>query len=73
MGEFWEHYLEILSNPAHLAVELTIFLLIDVLILGLAWPLFKRHCTKTAKVAAERAAKEEHKKIDTEHGLCPHD
>src|SRR4029079_17785727 len=38
----WEAYLALLREPAHLLVELTFFVIIDVLILGVAWPLARR-------------------------------
>lgn len=37
-----ETYLDLLSDPAHWAFELTLMLLFDGLLLGLAWPLVKR-------------------------------
>lgn len=42
MNEFWHHYAEILSDPAHLAVEVTLMLIVDGLVLGLLWPFAKR-------------------------------
>ena len=39
---FFAEYWEILSNPAHLSVEITLMFLIDVLLLGLLWPLVRR-------------------------------
>lgn len=60
MEEFLHHYHEILTDPAHLAVELTLMLLVDVLFLGLIWPLVRR------------AIKHEHLVIDEEHGVDHH-
>ncbi len=57
MTEFLGHYLEILSDPAHLAVEVTIMLVVDVLFLGLIWPLIRK------------AIHREHRLIDAEHGV----
>lgn len=42
MGQFLQHYTEILTDPAHLAAEITMMLLVDVLFLGLIWPLLRR-------------------------------
>lgn len=50
-------YLEIMSDPAHMAAEFTFTLIFDVLIVGIIWPLI---C---------RAIKREHLKIDREHGV----
>lgn len=61
MTEFLHHYTEILTDPAHLAVEVTLMLVVDVLFLGLMWPLFQR--------MARRVAHREHLKIDAEHGI----
>jgi hypothetical protein len=43
VNTFLEHYREILTDPAHLAVEVTLMLLVDVLFLGAVWPWIKRH------------------------------
>lgn len=61
MGEFFHHYVEILSDPAHLAVEVTLMLLVDVLFLGMIWPVVKRSMNKRVKA--------EHYVIDNEHGV----
>lgn len=57
MDHFLEAYLELMSNPAHLAVEGTFFLLIDIILLGIFVPLFKR------------MVRREHAKIDLEHNV----
>ena len=61
MNDFLHHYVEILSDPAHLAVELTLMLLVDVLVLGLLWPWVRRAINK--RISAE------HHAIDREHGV----
>ena len=43
MSTVWEHYLEILRDPAHLGVEVTLMLVVDVAFLGIIWPWIKRH------------------------------
>jgi hypothetical protein len=35
-------YLELLTNVPHLMVELTFMIVVDVFILGIAWPFAKR-------------------------------
>ncbi|QIN94085.1 hypothetical protein PP459_gp148 [Streptomyces phage Wakanda] len=61
MGEVFHHYVELLSDPAHLMVELTFILVIDGLFLGLVWPLVKKSINK--RVEAEHAV------LDREHGI----
>lgn len=61
MNDFFHHYIEILRDPAHLAVELTLMLLVDVLVLGLLWP-WVRH-------AINKRIHAEHQTIDREHGI----
>lgn len=64
MEDFLHHYVEILSDPAHLAVEVTLMLLVDVLFLGMVWPLIKRHF--------HRDLKRQHIVLDREHGVAFH-
>jgi hypothetical protein len=61
VSEFLHHYREILTDPAHLAVEITLMLLIDVLLLGMIWPLVRR--------MIDRRVHREHRVIDAEHGV----
>lgn len=56
-----EHFLELLSDPAHLAFELFFSLVFDLLILGIIMPFVVKY-VKT-KVLSE------HRKIDAEHGV----
>ena len=60
MVEFLHHYREIMTDPAHLAAEVSLMLLIDVLFLGLIWPLIRK------------AIRHEHQIIDAEHGVVDH-
>lgn len=53
-------YVKIITDLAHTLVELTFTGVVDVLILGLLWPLVKRKI------------RQEHKAIDTEHGYQHH-
>ena len=41
-----DEYLHIVSDPAHMAAEITFMLLVDVLLLGLVWPFIKRAIRK---------------------------
>ena len=61
LSEFLHHYTEILSDPAHLAVELTLMLLVDGLVLGLLWPVAKRRLNHRIH--------REHQVLDAEHGV----
>jgi len=53
----WWH---IVADPAHMAAEVTFMILVDLLFLGLIWPLLKRAIVR------------EHHKIDSEHGVENH-
>lgn len=63
--EVLREYAHIMADPAHLLAEISLMLLIDVLFLGLIWPLVKRRVGHVvdARVAAE------HRVIDAEHGV----
>lgn len=65
-GDDWfMRYWHILSDTAHLSVELTLTIVIDVLLLGLAWPAFKNFVN--ARLEAQ------HAQLDQEHGIHHHD
>ena len=38
----WQSYLDLVTDPAHLMLEATLIILIDVILVGLCWPLIKR-------------------------------
>jgi hypothetical protein len=61
---FLSEYWEILSNPAHMAVEITLMFLIDVLLLGLLWPLVRRFI--------DAKLRRQHEEFDREHGIHHH-
>lgn len=61
MTEIWRHYEELMSDPAHMMVELTFILLVDVIFLGVLWPLVKK--------AVNRRVMDEHRTLDEEHGV----
>lgn len=42
MSEFMHHFLELWSDPAHFAYEVTVDLLVNTIFLGLLWPVLKR-------------------------------
>ena len=42
MHHFWHEYLHLITDPAHLALEFTMVIMVDVILLGMAWPLVKR-------------------------------
>ncbi len=60
LAEYWE----ILSNPAHMAVEITLMFLIDVILLGLLWPLVRRFI--------DAKLRRQHEEFDREHGIHHH-
>jgi len=64
MDDFLHHYTEILTDPAHLAVEVTLMLLVDVLFLGLIWPFIKTYM--------DRKLHQQHQLLDAEHGVVHH-
>lgn len=42
-GSFLDEYFHLLTNPAHIAFELTLMLIIDVLIIAIIWPKLKAY------------------------------
>lgn len=69
MTEFWHHYLEIMSDPAHLMAEVSLMLLVDVLFLGLIWPFIANRLHRAVDVRVEARVTAEHHVIDAEHGI----
>lgn len=65
MTEFWHHFTEIVTDPAHAAAEIFFMLVIDGLLLGVVVPLLKRSLTRTLR----RDIHFEHHVIDAEHGV----
>lgn len=55
------HFLELVTDPAHLAFEVFTTLVLEILILGLLWPVIARRIRR------------EHRTIDAEHGVDHHD
>lgn len=56
-----QEYLEIIKNPAHTLVELSYIVVVDIILLGICWPLIKGHFHRDIKVA--------HEVLDEEHGV----
>lgn len=72
MSEVLHHYFEIMTDPAHLLAEVTLFF-VDVIFLALIWrPIMKvrdkRAEARVVKVVDARIAAE-HAVIDAEHGV----
>ncbi len=61
MDHFIEEFAHLASDPAHLAFEVATTIVIEGILLGLLWPLVKRHI--------HRDIAHEHAKIEDEHGL----
>ena len=61
---FFQAYWHILSDPAHVAVEITLTILLDVVLLGMFWPMLKTYVNS-------RLARQ-HEQLDAEHGITHH-
>ena len=61
LAEYWS----ILTDPAHVAVEVTLMILLDGFLLGLLWPLVRTYVN--SKLRAQ------HAEFDREHGIHHHD
>ncbi len=62
---FFAEYWSILTDPAHVAVELTLTAIIDGLLLGLLVPLIKGYVNYRLQ--------RQHAELDAEHGIHHHD
>jgi hypothetical protein len=63
-GGFLHEYWSILTDPAHVSVELTLTLLFDGLLLGVLWPLIRAYFNHVLE--------RQHAKLDEEHGIVHH-
>jgi hypothetical protein len=63
---FWQDYISVAFDPAHIFAELTYQLVFDVLVLFLLW-------SKFAKPYFEAKLKQQHKELDAEHGIDHHE
>ncbi|MCL2542727.1 MAG: hypothetical protein FWE71_09765 [Nocardioidaceae bacterium] len=61
---FFQAYWHILSDPAHCAVEVTLTILLDVVMLGMLWPLVKGYVNSRLQ--------RQHAELDKEHGISHH-
>jgi hypothetical protein len=61
---FLREYWSILTDPAHVSVELTLTLLFDGLLLGVLWPLIRGYLN--------RVMERQHAVLDEEHGIVHH-
>lgn len=62
---FFDEYFSLLTNPAHIAFELTLMLIIDVILLGLLVPTIRRYVNARLQ--------RQHAELDAEHGIQHHD
>ncbi len=63
-GGFLEEYLSLVTDPAHIALELTFLVTVDLILVGLLWPLIKRFL--------DAKLHKQHEKFDREHGIHHH-
>lgn len=56
-----EHFFDLIRDPHHWGLELTIVLLVDGLLLGLCYPFVKRHIHKDVDMAEQH----DHELIET--------
>jgi len=61
---FLREYWSILTDPAHVSVEITLTILLDGLLLGLVWPLIRRYFHSVLE--------RQHAALDEEHGIVHH-
>lgn len=60
MSDIWDHYLEILSDPAHTLVEMT-FIAVEFIVLSVVW-------AKIIKPSWAKMLDVWHHRLDREHG-----
>lgn len=63
-GGFFGEYISLMTDPAHVAVELTFLVVVDVVLVGLLWPLIKRF--------VDAKLRRQHEQFDREHGIHHH-
>lgn len=64
-GGFFTEYFDLLTSPAHIAFELTLMIIIDVILLGLLVPAVRRYVNYRLQ--------KQHAELDAEHGIQHHD
>jgi len=62
---FFQAYWHIFTDPAHFAVEVTLTLLLDVLLIGVLLPM--------AKTYVNSRLQRQHDELDAEHGIHHHE
>lgn len=62
---FIQAYWHILSDPAHLMVEVTLTLVLDVVLLGMCWPIVRNYVNSRLQ--------RQHDELDAEHGIAHHE
>lgn len=63
-GGFADEYWSLLTDPAHVAVEITLMILLDGLLLGVLWPLIRAYF--------HHVLERQHAELDKEHGIVHH-
>ena len=63
-GGFFAEYIAIMTDPAHMAVELTFLVVVDGVLVGLLWPLIRRF--------VDARLRRQHEQFDREHGIHHH-
>ena len=63
-GSFLHEYWSILTDPAHVSVEITLMILLDGLLLGVLWPLIRKYLNHVLE--------RQHAALDEEHGIVHH-
>jgi hypothetical protein len=62
---FFQGYWHILTDPAHIAVEITLMIVLDGILLGLLWPMIKTYVNARLQ--------RQHAELDAEHGIHHHE
>jgi len=66
-GPFWQEFISIATDPAHLLFELIFSVLFDVVLVSVIWGVIIK------KIIIPKLKRDVHREIDVEHGLKPHD
>lgn len=66
-GTWWDEYVHLLQDPAHILFEITLSVVFDFVIIYLGYQLFIK------RVVIPRIRRELHREIDAEHHVEHHD
>lgn len=66
-GGWWDEYVHLLQDPAHILFEITLSVVFDFVIIYLGYQLFIK------RVVIPRIRRELHREIDAEHHVEHHD